>query len=83
MTKIFCNGQHWKIKDKQLVLDTPEGQESVQRMMAVLEAKIRLEIYNEIVDMKLLDNRKAIVKAGVDNVALTVQALIAEKVLGK
>lgn len=83
MTKLLCNGQHWKIKDKQLVLDTPEGQEAVQRVMAVLEAKIRLEIYNEIVDMKLLDNRKAIVKAGVDNVALTVQALIADKVLGK
>ena len=83
MTKIFCNGQHWKIKDKQLVLDTPEGQEAVQRVMAVLEAKIRLEIYEQICDMKLLDDRKAIVKAGVDNVALTVQALIADKVLGK
>ena len=83
MTKIFCNGQHWKIKDKQLVLDTPEGQDAVQRVMAVLEAKIRLEIYEQICDMKLLDDRKAIIKAGVDNVALTVQAIIADKVLGK
>jgi len=83
MTKIFCNNQHWKIKDKQLILDTPEGQDAVQRVMAVLEAKIRLEIYEQICDMKLLDDRKAIIKAGVDNVALTVQALIADKVLGK
>jgi hypothetical protein len=81
--KLVCNGQHWKIKDRQLVLDTPEGQEAVQRVMAVLEAKIRLEIYEQICDMKLLDDRKTIVKAGVDNVALTVQALIADKVLGK
>ena len=83
MTKILCKGQHWEIKNKQLVLDTPEGQEAVQRVMAVLEAKIRLEIYEQICDMKLLDDRKAIIKAGVDNVALTVQALIADKVLGK
>ena len=83
MTKIFCNNQHWKIKDKQLILDTPEGQDAVQRVMAVLEAKIRLEIYEQICDMKLLDDRKAIIKAGVDNVALTVQALIADKVLAK
>jgi len=81
--KLVCNGQHWKIKDRQLVLDTPEGQEAVQRVMAVLEAKIRLEIYEQICDMKLLDDRKTIVKAGVDNVALTDQALIADKVLGK
>jgi hypothetical protein len=81
--KLVCNGQHWKIKDKQLVLDTPDGQNAVQRVMAVLEAKIRLEIYEQICDMNLLDNRKAIVKAGVDNVALSVQALIADKVLGK
>ena len=81
--KLVCNGQHWKIKDKQLVLDTPDGQNAVQRVMATLEAKIRLEIYDEIIDMKFTDNRKAIVKAGVDNVALTVQSIIADKVLGK
>ena len=83
MTKIFCNNQHWKIKDKQLILDTPEGQDAVQRVMAVLEAKIRLEIYEQICDMKLLDYRKAIIKAGIENVALSVQSIIAERVLAK
>jgi hypothetical protein len=28
--KLGCKENHWKIKDGQLVLDTPEGQESVK-----------------------------------------------------
>ena len=81
--KMMCKGQHWEIKDKQLILDTPEGQEAVLRMMAALEARLRLELYEEICSMKFGDNRKAIVKAGIENVALTVQSLIAEKILAK
>jgi len=78
--KLFCKGNHWSINENKLHL---EGDlQRVAKMEAVLEARLRLQIYNEICDMKLLDNRNAIVKAGIDNVALSVQALIADKVLG-
>lgn len=83
MTKILCKGQHWEIKNKQLVLDTPEGQEAVMRMLAANEARIRLAIYEDICALKFGDNRKAIVKAGIENVALSVQSIIAERVLAK
>lgn len=82
--KLLCKDNHWKIIKGKLILDTPTEDQSevAMRMVAALEARVRLEIYNEICDMKLMDNRKAIVKAGIDNVALSVQALIADKVLG-
>ena len=82
--KILCKENHWKVIDGKLILDTPthDQTEVTMRMVAALEARVRLDIYNEICNMKLMDNRKAIVKAGIDNVALSVQALIADKVLG-
>ena len=81
--KLFCNGRHWKIVEKKLVLDTPSGRENVQRAMAVIEAKVRLEIYEEIMEMDFMLNRKTIVKLGIDNVPVTVRNIIANKVLGK
>ena len=79
--KLFCKENHWKIVEKRLVL-TGSNEEKLAdtalRMEAVIEAKVRLEIYNAICDLKLLDNKKAILKAGFDNVALSVQALCAD-----
>ena len=83
--KLFCKDNHWKIVDKQLLLTDKNGkhlQEQATRMEAVIEARVRMQIYNDICDLKLTENRKAIVKAGVDNVALTVQAICADTALG-
>jgi len=78
--KLLCKGNHWSIENNKLQL---EGDlKIVAKMEASLEARLRLQIYDEICNMKLLENRNAIVKAGIDNVALSVQALIADKVLG-
>lgn len=82
--KIFCKENHWQLdKNHQLVLQTPNGkdQENALRLEAAIEARVRLRIYEEICDLKLLENRAAIVKAGVDNVALSVQALCADVAL--
>jgi hypothetical protein len=82
MVKIICNQNHWKIKNGQLVLDTPEGQESVKTMVHILEAQIRGRIYEEICAIDLTDNRKQIMKNGLENSLLTVQDICANVALG-
>jgi hypothetical protein len=81
--KLFCKGNHWKLVKGELILDTPTGKdtETALRLSAVIEARVRLQIYNEICDLKLLENRRAITKAGIENVALTVQAFCADVAL--
>ena len=83
MAKVFCKGQHWEIKDGQLILDTPEGQEIAKKVILVLEAEIRLKIYDEICALPLIDDRKKLVKLGIENVALMVQDACAQIVLGE
>jgi hypothetical protein len=80
--KLGCKENHWKIKDGQLVLDTPQGQDTVKSMIRVLEAQIRGRIYDEICALDLTDNRKQIVKNGLENSLLTVQDLCAQIALG-
>jgi len=81
--KLFCKENHWKIKDGKLHLGgNKEDQRKVAIMEAVLETKIRAKIYGDICNLKLTENRKAIAKAGIDNVALTVQALCADVAIG-
>lgn len=82
--KIFCKENHWQLdKNHHLILQTPSGkdQENALRLEAAIEARVRMKIYEEICDLKLTENRRAIVKAGVDNVALSVQALCADVAL--
>ena len=81
--KLFCKGHHWKLVQGELILDTHTGKdtETALRLSAVIEARVRLQIYNEICDLKLLENRKAITKAGIENVALSVQAFCADVAL--
>ena len=81
--KVICKDQHWSVKDNQLVLDTPEGQEILKKVVKTLEAQIRLEIYEQICALPLIQDRKRLVKMGIDNVALQVQDLCAEIALGK
>ena len=81
--KIICKEQHWSVKDGQLILDTPEGQELAKKVIKTLEAQIRLDIYEKICAMPLTTNRKQLVKLGIDNVALMVQDACAQIALGE
>jgi len=81
--KVICKDQHWSVKDNQLVLDTPEGQEILKKVINVIRAQTRLEIYEQICALPLIQDRKRLVKMGIDNVALQVQDLCAEIALGK
>ena len=83
MTKILCKGQHWEIKDGQLILDPPEGNEIAKTVISTLEAQLRLQIYDEICAIPLIDDRTKLVKQGIENVALTVQDICAQVALGK
>ncbi len=80
--KLGCKENHWKIKDGQLILDTPQGQDTIKSMIRVLEAQIRGRIYNEICAVDLTANRKQIVKNGLENSLLTVQDICAQIALG-
>ena len=80
--KLGCKENHWKIKDGQLVLDTPQGQDTIKSMIKVLEVQIRGRIYDEICAVDLTANRKQIVKNGLENSLLTVQDICAQIALG-
>lgn len=82
--KLLCKENHWKVYEGKLILDTPtKAQEEISmRMVAAIEARVRLKIYDEICALRFTDNRKTIVKAGIDNALLTVQALCADVALG-
>lgn len=80
--KVICKDNHWKIKDGQLILDTPEGQEAVKSMVKVLEAQIRNRIYEDICEIDLTTDRKRVMKNGIENALLTVQDLCAKVALG-
>jgi len=82
MTKLICKENHWKVKDGQLILDTPQGQDAVKDVVRVLEQQIRARIYEEICSIDLTANRKQIIKNGIDNSLLTVQDLCAQIALG-
>lgn len=80
--KLGCKENHWKIKDGQLVLDTPEGQEAVKAMVKTLEHEIRMSIYIDICAIPLTDNRTQIMKNGLENSLLVVQDICAQIALG-
>ena len=80
--KLGCKENHWKIKEGQLILDTPEGQEAVKDMVRVLEAQIRERIYNEICAVDLTTDRKRVMKNGLENALLAVQDICAQVALG-
>jgi len=81
--KLICNEQHWRIKDKQLLLDTPEGQDAVKAMVKILESQIRQRIYDEICALDLTTDRKRVIKNGIENALLTVQDVCAKVALGE
>jgi len=81
--KVICKENHWRIKDGQLLLDTPDGQDTVKAMVKVLEAQIRQSIYDDICAVDLNADRKKLIKNGLENSLLTVQDLCAQIALGK
>jgi len=81
--KVICKEQHWSVKDGQLILDTPEGQDLAKKVIKTLEAQIRLDIYDKICALPLTTNRKQLIKLGLDNVALMVQDACAQIALGE
>jgi hypothetical protein len=83
MMKVICKEQHWSVKDGQLILDTPEGQDLAKKVIKTLEAQIRLDIYDKICALPLTTNRKQLIKLGLDNVALMVQDACAQIALGE
>ena len=83
MAKFMCKENHWKIDGTKLVLDTPEGQEAVEQMVKAIQARVRLEIYEEICALDLTTRRKQIVKNGLENSLLQVQDLCAQIALGQ
>lgn len=82
MTKLFCKGNHWEIKNGQLILDTPDGQQTVKNMVKILEVQIRDAIYEEICALDFTQNRKQIMKYGIENALLNVQDMCAKVAIG-
>lgn len=80
--KLICNETHVRFKDGKLDLQDDETKQTMLMLMNQLERMIRVQIHNEIADLKLMENRKQIVANGIDNVALTVQDLCARVALG-
>jgi hypothetical protein len=85
--KLLCKGNHWNLKDGQLLLDTPTGrdEQNARRIVEVIRAQVRLEIYDAICDLQFTDNRKTMMKqsgGNLDNLMLAVQALCADVALG-
>jgi len=80
--KVICKENHWSIKDGQVILDTPEGQEAARKMIKELEKVIRTQIHNEIAELTFTDNRKQIMKHGLENCLLMVQDICAKVALG-
>jgi hypothetical protein len=83
-----CKNNHWHIKEGQLILATPTGkdEDTAKSVIRVLEAQIRLQIYDAICDWSPTTNRKAILKTSagnMDNALLAVQAICADIALGK
>ena len=85
--KLFCKSkQHWEINDGKLILGAETDEflaKQLSRMTARLEAEIRLDIYEQICSIDFARDRKLIVKNGIENVALQVQDICAQIVIGE
>jgi len=85
--KIFCkNKQHWEIKNGKLILGADSDEYLASQLMlmtARLEAEIRLDIYDQICAIDFTNNRKLIIKSGIENVALQVQDICAQIAIGE
>lgn len=83
MAKLICKQTHIVFKDGKIDVDNKENRETFGEVIRELERMLRVQIHNEIASLKLTDNRKQIVKNGIDNTALQVQDMCARVALGK
>jgi hypothetical protein len=85
--KILCkHKQHWEIIKGKLILGAETDEflaEQLSRMTARLEAEVRLDIYDQICAIDFTNDRKMIVKSGIENVALQVQDICAQIAIGE
>lgn len=88
--KLFCRGNHWYIipseqGDKRVLLATPRGYDikATKRLIEVLDKQIREQVFADICAAPLLEDRKKIVKMGIDNAVLMAQDICARLALGK
>ena len=83
MMRLFCRNDHYKIVGGQIFLTSKSKRQRAlaHKMIDTLEKQIRQQVFADICDMKLLENRKAIVKLGIDNAVLTTQDLCARAAL--
>lgn len=81
--KLFCRNDHYIIKGGQVILisKSKRQQKLMAQLLEVLDTQIRQQIYKEICDVPLLQNRTAIVKHGIDKAALQIQDRFANLVL--
>ena len=83
MAKLICKQTHIVFKDGKIDIDSKINKDSFREIIKELERMLRVQIHNEIAALKLTENRKQIVKNGIDNTALTVQDICAQVALGK
>jgi predicted component of type VI protein secretion system len=83
MPKLICKQTHIVLKDGKIDIDSKETRESFHEIIRELERQLRIQIHDEIAALKLTENRKQIIKNGIDNTALTVQDICAQVALGK
>ena len=83
MAKLICKQTHIVFKDGKIDVDSKINKDSFREIIKELERMLRVQIHNEIAALKLTENRKQIVKNGIDNTALTVQDICAQVALGK
>ena len=85
--KLLCKtSQHWEINNGKLILGAKTDEylaEQLAKMTARLEAEIRIDIYDQICALDLVNDRKTIVKLGIENVAMLVQDACAQIALGE
>lgn len=83
--KFFCRNDHYKIEGSQVFLVSKSKRQKrlARSLVDTLETQIRQQIFLEICSVPLLEQRKLIVKHGIDNVALQVQDLLARVALKK
>jgi hypothetical protein len=85
--KVFCKAKkHWDVVEGKLFLgaqDSKTLEKELSRLMARLEAEVRLDIYEQICALGLIRDRKKLVKMGIENVALLVQDACAQIAIGE
>ena len=83
---LFCKANHWKVSESgQLLLDTPLGEQKneVRRLVSVLEQAVRIQCHAEVMAHNFTENRKQLIRNGIEKVPAYVQQVCADSLLAK